>query len=108
MPFFHQGVFAIVEFTDEETVSRVLQEESLPLLNGKRLTVKERTLNKASLQSKTPTSKKRKPSNDSQQHPHSHWQNREIAAFVPDETVNELKSSTYTVGDKLCDTVQIE
>ena len=100
MPFFHQGVFAIVEFTDEETVSRVLHEESLPLLNGKRLTVKERTLNKASLQSKTPTSKKRKPNNDSQPHPHGHWQSREVATFVPDETVNEVKSSTYTVGDK--------
>ena len=103
MPYFYflflycQGVFAIVEFTDEESVTRILHQESLPLLHDRRLTVKERTVNKVSLQNKTPRSKKSKPANDAQQHLHRPWQNREIAAFLSEEIVNKLKSSVYTV-----------
>ena len=93
-----QGVFAIVELADEESVTKILHRESLPPLNGKQLTVKERTVNKACLPNKTLTSKKIQPGNDSEQHPHGQWQTKE---FVPEELVNKLKSSAYTVGEKV-------
>ena len=97
---FCQGVFAIVELADEEGVSKILCEESLPPLNDKQLTVKERTVNKVRLLNKTPKSKNNQPSNDSQQCPHGQRQPRQIAEFVPEELVNELKSSVYTVCEK--------
>ena len=96
-----QGIFAIVELADEESVSKILCEESLPPLNSRQLTVKERTVNKVRLQNKTPKSKNNQPGNDSQQHPHGQWQHRQIAEFVPEELINELKSSVYTVGGKM-------
>ena len=99
-----QGVFAIVEFADEESVTRILRQESLPLLNGKPLTVKKRTANKASFQNKTQKEKEHK-AEDSQRHLHSQWQNREIAEFVSEELANKLKSSLYTVGRNCNNTV---
>jgi len=70
----------------------------LPLLNDKQLTVKERTVNKAYLQIKTARPEKSKPTDHSWQHLHGQWQTKEIAEFVPEELVNKLKSSVYTVG----------
>ena len=78
-------------------MTSVLQQESLPLLNENRLTVKERTVNKANLQYKTQKMKKNKP--DGSQHQlHRLSQNHEITEFVPEELVNKIKSSVSTVG----------
>ena len=78
-------------------MTSVLQQESLPLLNENRLTVKERTVNKANLQYKTQKMKKNKP-DGSQHHLHRLSQNQEIAEFVPEELVKKIKSSVSTVG----------
>lgn len=78
-------------------MTSVLQQESLPLLNENRLTVKERTVNKANLQYKTQKMKKNKP-DGSQHHLHRLSQNQEIAEFVPEELVNKIKTSVSTVG----------
>lgn len=91
-----KGVFAIVEFANEESVTMVLTQESLPLLNGKRLTVKERTVNKAALQFKVQKSRKRKR-DDSQQDPEGQQDNKEMASFLSEELIAKLKSSP-TVG----------
>lgn len=95
--FLFKGVFAIVEFADEESVTAVLTQESLPILNGKRLTVKERTVNKAALQVKLQKSRKRKR-NDSQQD--SEGQQEEMASFLSEDLITKLKS-TPTVGGSL-------
>lgn len=78
-------------------MTSVLQQESLPLLNENRLTVKERTVTKANLQYKTQKMKKNKP-DGSQRHLHRLSQNQEIAEFVSEELVNKIKSSVSTVG----------
>lgn len=94
--FLVKGVFAIVEFADEESVTAVLTLESLPLFNGKRLTVKERTVNKAALQVKVQNSRKRKR-HDSQQDPEGQHDNTEMAPFLSEDLITKLKSSP-TVG----------
>lgn len=86
-----------MEFADEESVTAVLTQESLPILNGKRLTVKERTVNKAALQVKLQKSRKRKR-NDSQQD--SEGQQEEMASFLSEDLITKLKS-TPTVGGSL-------
>ena len=83
-----------MEFADKESVSVVLTQESLPLLNGKWLTVKERTVNKAALQGKVQTSRKRKR-NDSQEE--GQQDNKEMAFFLSEDLITKLKSSR-TVG----------
>ena len=85
-----------MEFSDEESVTTVLTQESLPLFNGKRLTVKERTVNKVALQFKTQKSRKRKHS-DSQQSQEAHGENKEMAPFLSEDLLVKLKSS-LTVG----------
>ena len=77
-------------------MTSVLQQESLPLLNENRLTVKGRTVNKANLQYKTQKMKKNNP--DGSQHHLHRPQNQEIAEFVPEELVNKIKTSVSTVG----------
>lgn len=86
-----------MEFADEESVIAVLTQESLPIFNGKRLTVKERTVNKAALQVKLQKSRKRK-CNDSQQD--SEGQQEEMASFLSEDLITKLKS-TPTVGGSL-------
>lgn len=86
-----------MEFADEESVTAVLTQELLPSLNGKRLTVKERTVNKAALQVKLQKSRKRKR-NDSQQD--SEGLQEEMASFLSEDFITKLKS-TPTVGGSL-------
>jgi len=86
-----------VEFANEESATAVLTQESLPSLNGKRLTVKERTLNKVALQVKLPKTRKRKR-NDSQQD--AEGQQEEMASFLSEDLITKLKS-TPTVGGSL-------
>lgn len=96
-----------MEFSNEENVTRVLSEESLPLFNGKRLTVKERTVNKAAFQFKVPKPRKRKL-DDSQQNPERHCKNKEMAPFLSEDLILKLKSS-LTVGGScriLCIAIQ--
>lgn len=87
---------------NEESVSNILLEKSLPLFNGKRLTVKERTHNKASPQNATTRSKMVKPSKDSWHHSlGQQWQSAQIAAFVPEKLAKKLKSSVKKVDEKI-------
>lgn len=86
-----------MEFADEESVTAVLTLDSLPLFNGKRLTVKERTINKAALQLKVQKSRKRKR-HDSQQDPEGQLDNKEMASFLSEDLITKLKSS-LTVGE---------
>ncbi|XP_078378643.1 speckle targeted PIP5K1A-regulated poly(A) polymerase-like isoform X2 [Oculina patagonica] len=86
-----KGVFAIVEFSNAESVNTVLTQESLPLLNGKRLTVKERTVNKAAPQFKTQKSRKCKH-DDSQYNQDPHLETKEMAPFLTENLIVKLKS----------------
>ena len=81
-----------MEFVDEESVTVVLTLESLPLFNGKRLTVKERTISKAALQLNVQKSRKRKR-HDSQQDPEGQQDNKELASFLSEDLITKLKSS---------------
>ena len=87
--------------TDEESVSNILQQETLPLFSGKRLIVKERSVNKASLCSASSRPKINKPRKDSRPHPYAQqWQNAEMASFVSEELAKKLRSSVYKVSTK--------
>ncbi|XP_074622924.1 poly(A) RNA polymerase, mitochondrial-like isoform X1 [Acropora palmata] len=97
-----KGVFAIVEMTDEESVSSILQQKTLPLLGGKRLIVKERSVNKDSLCSALPRPKINKPRKDSRPHPYTQqWQNAQMAAFVSEELAKKLRSSVYKIDEQI-------
>ena len=85
-----------MEFADGESVTAILTLESLPAFNGKQLTVKERTVNKAAHQFKVQKSRKRKR-DDSQQDPESQHDNKELASFLSEDLITKLKSSP-TVG----------
>ena len=81
-----------MEFADEESVTGILTLESLPLFNGKRLTVKERTINKSALQLNMQKSRKRKR-HDSRQDPEGQQDNKEMASFLSEDLITKLKSS---------------
>ena len=81
-----------MEFADEESVTAVLTLESLPLFNGKRLTVKERTINKAALQLDVQKSRKRKR-HDSRHDPEGQQHLKEMASFLSEDLITKLKSS---------------
>lgn len=85
-----------MEFSNEKSVTTVLTQELLPLLNGKRLTVKERTVNKAALQFKSQKSRKRKH-DDSQQNQNPYLETKEMAPFLSEDLIVKLKSC-LTVG----------
>jgi len=93
-------VFAIVEFADEESVATILTLESLPPFHGKRLTVKERTVNKAAHQVKVQKSRKRKRC-DSQQDPEGQHDNKELASFLSEDLITKLKSSPTVGGSRI-------
>ena len=86
-----------MEFANEESVTTVMNQQSLPLLSGKRLTVKERTDTKTGLQFKTQKSRKRKH-DDSQQHHHGHWENKEMAPFLSRDLIVKLNSYLTVSG----------
>ena len=87
--------------TDEESVSNILQQKTLPLFGGKRLIVKERSVNKDSLCSALPRQKINKPRKDSRPHSYTQeWQNAQMASFVPEELAKKLRSSVYKVSAK--------
>lgn len=87
--------------TDEESVSSILQQTTLPLLGGKRLIVKERSVNKDSLCSALPRPKINKPRKDSRPHSYTQqWQIAQMAAFVSEEFAKKLRSSVYKVSAK--------
>lgn len=81
-----------MKFADEESVTAILTLESLPLFNGKRLTVKERTINKSALQLNMQKSRKRKR-HDSRQDPEGQQDNKEMASFLSEDLITKLKSS---------------
>lgn len=87
--------------TDEESVSNILQQKTLPLFGGKRLIVKERSVNKESLCSALPRQKINKPRKDLRPHSYTQeWQNAQMASFVPEELAKKLRSSVYKVSAK--------
>ncbi|XP_022810505.1 speckle targeted PIP5K1A-regulated poly(A) polymerase-like [Stylophora pistillata] len=87
-----KGVFAIVEFSSEESVAKMLSQlESLPPLHKKHLTVKERTLTKTGFQFKMQKPIKR-GHDDSEQYHCGHLGSKEMAKFLSKDLIVKLNS----------------
>lgn len=97
--FCFQGVFAIVEFDSEESVTKVLSQlQSLPPLHKKHLTVKERTVAQTSYQFKIQKPKKR-GHDDPEQHHHGHLESKEMANFLSKDLIVKLNSLMTVCGN---------